>query len=78
LQLPILHRIPNLVIPGGFIQWETPVLFLHMVTQLYMTVKLDGKVRLELTDNRDDPSTVFRLHPVIRVHNLSAINSILI
>ncbi|ELU07682.1 hypothetical protein CAPTEDRAFT_189051 [Capitella teleta] len=56
----------NSMFPGGFLQWETPVRFQHMITQLYLTVKKDGKYTLTLTDDRNDTGTVFKLYPVVK------------
>lgn len=49
---------------GGVLKWEQQCKIIHMCTRKYLTVK-DGHVTL--TGDHRDPTTVFRLHPVIRV-----------
>lgn len=49
---------------GGVLKWEQQCKIIHMCTRKYLTIK-DGHVTL--TGDHRDPTTVFRLHPVIRV-----------
>lgn len=50
-------------VQGGVLKWEQQCKIIHMCTRKYLTVK-DGHVTL--TGDHRDPTTVFRLHPVIR------------
>ncbi|XP_061178320.1 inositol 1,4,5-trisphosphate receptor type 2-like [Saccostrea echinata] len=50
-------------VSGGVLKWEQQCKIIHMCTRKYLTVK-DGHVTL--TSDHLDPTTVFRLHPVIR------------
>ncbi|XP_062567417.1 inositol 1,4,5-trisphosphate receptor type 3-like isoform X1 [Saccostrea cucullata] len=50
-------------VQGGVLKWEQQCKIIHMCTRKYLTVK-NGHVTL--TSDHLDPTTVFRLHPVIR------------
>nr|XP_022345635.1 inositol 1,4,5-trisphosphate receptor type 3-like isoform X6 [Crassostrea virginica] len=50
-------------VQGGVLKWEQQCKIIHMCTRKYLTVK-NGHVTL--TSDHQDPTTVFRLHPVIR------------
>ncbi|XP_070173454.1 inositol 1,4,5-trisphosphate-gated calcium channel ITPR3-like [Littorina saxatilis] len=51
-------------VSGGILKWEQQCRIVHMCTRRYLAVSTSGGVSLS-TDN-NDPSTVFRLHAVIR------------
>lgn len=53
---------------GGTLRWEQQCKFRHMTTRQYLILK---DTNITLTDKHDDPKTVFRLHPVIKVYNFS-------
>ena len=53
------------VYTGGILKWEQQCRIVHMCTRRYLAVKKTGDVTL--TTDSNDPSTVFRLHAVIRV-----------
>nr|KAG5699258.1 hypothetical protein BaRGS_000460 [Batillaria attramentaria] len=50
---------------GGILKWEQQCRIVHMCTRRYLAVSKKGDV--SLSDDNSDPSTVFRLHPVIRI-----------
>ena len=50
---------------GNILRWEQQCRFKHMTTRKYMTI--DAKGVVDLTKDHNDPKTVFRLHPVIKV-----------
>ncbi|CAH1800283.1 unnamed protein product [Owenia fusiformis] len=50
-------------IDGGVIKWEQQVRIRHMCTRKWLKV---NKSAVTLTESHDDPSTVFKLHPVIK------------
>ncbi|KAL5004999.1 hypothetical protein ScPMuIL_018455, partial [Solemya velum] len=51
---------------GGILKWEQQCRIIHMCSRKYLVV---DKGHVTLTANHDDPQTVFRLHPVIRVNS---------
>ncbi|KAK7486477.1 hypothetical protein BaRGS_00022278, partial [Batillaria attramentaria] len=51
-------------VAGGILKWEQQCRIVHMCTRRYLAVSKKGDV--SLSDDNSDPSTVFRLHPVIR------------
>ncbi len=53
------------MISGDILHWKQQVRVRHMATRLYMCVNASGMVTL--TDNGNDPTTVFRLEAVIQV-----------
>lgn len=57
------------MINGGVIHWEQQIRFRHMVSRLYLYVAWSNESQTELdvslTDEANDPRTVFRLHPVL-------------
>ena len=58
-------QITLLLLTGGILKWEQQCRIVHMCTRRYLAVNKKGEVTL-IADN-DDPSTMFRLHAVIRV-----------
>ena len=53
---------------GNVIKWEQQVRIRHLTTRRYLMIDQN---KVTVTANHDDPNTVFRLHPVIKV-SLSA------
>ncbi|KAK3095082.1 hypothetical protein FSP39_010070, partial [Pinctada imbricata] len=51
-------------IEGGIMRWEQQCKLIHMCSRKYLVVESGGGVNL--TNDHDDPRSVFRLHPVIR------------
>ncbi|XP_076454279.1 inositol 1,4,5-trisphosphate-gated calcium channel ITPR3-like isoform X3 [Babylonia areolata] len=51
-------------VAGGILKWEQQCRIVHMCTRRYLAVGKNGEV--SLTTDNNDPSTVFRLHAVIR------------
>jgi len=54
---------------GDVIRWEQQLRFRHLATRQYLCITTDRRVTL--TADSKDPRTVFRLHPVIKVHIIS-------
>ncbi|XP_064627454.1 inositol 1,4,5-trisphosphate receptor type 1-like isoform X9 [Lineus longissimus] len=54
----------NSVISGDVLLWEHQVRFRHICTRQYLCISSEMKVTL--TDDVDDPRTVFRFHPVVK------------
>ncbi|XP_064638655.1 inositol 1,4,5-trisphosphate receptor type 3-like isoform X2 [Lineus longissimus] len=52
------------IISGEVVRWEQQCRIRHMCTRKYLRIETD--LSLKLTDKYQDPSTVFRLHPVIK------------
>lgn len=50
---------------GDILQWEQQIRLRHMTTRKYLCIDITHEIML--TDDNEDPRTVFRLHSVINV-----------
>lgn len=50
---------------GDVLRWEQQVRLRHMTTRKYLCI--DGTTEISLTDDNEDPRTVFRLYSVLSV-----------
>ncbi|GFR59743.1 inositol 1,4,5-trisphosphate receptor type 1 [Elysia marginata] len=57
-------RYTSLFCPKGeVIRWEQQVRLRHLTTRKYLCIDVDHQI--SLTDDNEDPKTVFRLHSVL-------------
>lgn len=63
----LCHRLVQsyLVLSGDVLRWEQQVRLRHMTTRKYLC--MDGTKEISLTDDNEDPQTVFRLYSVLSV-----------
>ena len=64
--LPIEGLVQSyFVLSGDVLRWEQQVRLRHMTTRKYLC--MDGTKEISLTDDNEDPQTVFRLYSVLSV-----------